>query len=128
MYVVSSAKYIESLGDVGVCQAVTRICVGSTDHIHRGWRLRSGLANTTMKGAIFIVVACLVADAAAFKFLSNFKASSLIPRPSNLLKRRRAAEKFGTKKLAVITDASSGLGLKTAAELLRTGEYHVVRS
>ena len=72
-----------------------------------------------------LAAACLVADAAAFKFLSNFKASSLIPRPSSLLKRKRAAAKFGTKKLVVITDASSGLGLQTAAGLLRTGEYHV---
>ena len=77
------------------------------------------------QASFFFIIVCLVADAAAFKFLSNFKASSLIPRPSNMLKSRRAAKKFGTKKLAVITDASSGLGLKTAAELLRTGEYHV---
>jgi len=42
-----------------------------------------------------------------------------------MLKRRRAAKVFGSKKLAVITGASSGLGLQTTAELLQTGEYHV---
>jgi NAD(P)-dependent dehydrogenase (short-subunit alcohol dehydrogenase family) len=74
----------------------------------------------------FVVLACLVADADAFKFLSNFKAASLIPRPSNMIKRRKATAKFGTRKLAIITGASSGVGLQTAAALLRTGEYHVV--
>ena len=42
-----------------------------------------------------------------------------------MLKRRRATKKFGDKKLAVITGASSGAGLEAAANLLRTGEYHV---
>ena len=42
-----------------------------------------------------------------------------------MLKRRKAAKVYGGKKLAVITGASSGMGLKTAAELLKTGEYHV---
>ena len=72
-----------------------------------------------------VILLALVANAAAFKFLSNFKAASLIPRPSAMLKKRKAAKVYGTKKLAVITGASSGVGLKTAAELLRTGEYHV---
>jgi len=35
-------------------------------------------------------------------------------------------ERFGDKKLVVITGTSSGLGRKTAAALLRTGQYHVV--
>jgi protochlorophyllide reductase len=72
-----------------------------------------------------ILLLALLDDGAAFKFLSNFKASSLIPRPSAMIKRRRAAKVFGDKKLAVITGASSGVGLATATELLRTGEYHV---
>ena len=75
--------------------------------------------------AVTLVLLALVADAAAFKFLSNFKAASLIPRPSSMLKRRKAAKVYGDKKIAVITGASSGLGLQTAAELLGTGEYHV---
>jgi len=72
-----------------------------------------------------LLLLALVANAAAFKFLSNFKASSLIPRPSSMLRRRKAAKVYGGKKLAVVTGASSGLGLQTAAALLRTGEYHV---
>jgi len=67
----------------------------------------------------------LVVDAGAFKFLSDFKASKLIPRPSAMLKRRRAVQTFGDKKLAVITGASSGVGLEATANLLGTGEYHV---
>jgi len=35
-------------------------------------------------------------------------------------------ERFGDKKLAVITGTSSGLGRKAALALLRTGEYHVI--
>jgi light-dependent protochlorophyllide reductase len=72
-----------------------------------------------------LLLIALVANAAAFKFLSNFKAKSVIPRPSSMFRRRKAAKVYGTKKLAVITGASSGLGLQTAAELLSTGEYHV---
>ena len=72
-----------------------------------------------------LALLALVANAAAFKFLSNFKAASLIPRPSAMLKKRKANKLYGDKKLAVITGASSGLGLQTAAELLRTDEYHV---
>jgi len=77
------------------------------------------------RASTFFVLCLLCPDAAAFKFLANFKAASLIPRPGAMLKRRQAAKTFGDKKLAVITGASSGLGLETAAELLRTGEYHV---
>jgi protochlorophyllide reductase len=73
----------------------------------------------------FFIIALLAVDAHAFKFLSNFKASSLIPRPSQMIKRKQAAKKYGDKKIAIITGASSGVGLKTAEELLRTGEYHV---
>jgi len=75
-----------------------------------------------MKRALLLA---LVGHVAAFKFLSNFKAASLIPRPSAMLKNRKAKQVFGTKKLAVITGTSSGLGLETTAALLRTGEYHV---
>ena len=72
-----------------------------------------------------VLLLVLLADAAAFKFLTDFGPAKLIPRPSAMLKRRRATKKFGDKKLAVITGASSGAGLEAAANLLRTGEYHV---
>eukprot|EP00322_Chrysochromulina_rotalis_P001541 CAMPEP_0115855714 /NCGR_PEP_ID=MMETSP0287-20121206/14684_1 /TAXON_ID=412157 /ORGANISM="Chrysochromulina rotalis, Strain UIO044" /LENGTH=537 /DNA_ID=CAMNT_0003309875 /DNA_START=3 /DNA_END=1616 /DNA_ORIENTATION=+ len=76
-----------------------------------------------MKAVLLLLT--LVGNAAAFKFLSNFKAASLIPRPSAMLKKRKAAKVYGDKKLAVITGTSSGVGLETAAKLLETGEYHV---
>lgn len=79
-----------------------------------------------MRFVLVLALAIGVPQCAAFKFLSNFKASSLIPRPSNMLKKRQAAAKFGDKKIAVITGTSSGVGRKTAAALLATGEYHVV--
>lgn len=38
----------------------------------------------------------------------------------------RGERLIGTKRLAVVTGTSSGLGRKTAQSLLRTGQYHVV--
>ena len=49
--------------------------------------------------------------------MANWK----VPRPSDVLKRMEAKDKFGDKKLVVITGTSSGLGRKTARALLRTG-------
>lgn len=54
--------------------------------------------------------------------MSKFK----ITPPVDLAKEQERKEKFGEKKLVVITGTSSGLGRKTAQALLRTGEYHVV--
>ena len=68
-----------------------------------------------------LVLAC-VAHAAAFKQMANWK----MPTIGSALKAQQAKDKFGDKKLVVITGTSSGLGLKTARALLRTGQYHVV--
>lgn len=58
-----------------------------------------------------------------FQFMSKWKA----PLSAEQLAEKKAIEdKFGDKKLVVVTGTSSGLGRKTAAALLRTGEYHVV--
>jgi len=57
-----------------------------------------------------------------FQFLSKFK----IAAPVDLAKEQERKDKFGEKKLVVITGTSSGLGRKTAQALLRTGEYYVV--
>jgi protochlorophyllide reductase len=59
---------------------------------------------------------------AAFKWIQNWK----MPTLQDQLDRRKANDKFADKKLVVITGTSSGLGRKTAAALLRTGQYHVV--
>jgi NADP-dependent 3-hydroxy acid dehydrogenase YdfG len=58
----------------------------------------------------------------AFQFMSKFKVVS----PEEKMRQEAMEIQFGDKKLAVITGCSSGLGRKTAAALLRTGEYHVV--
>lgn len=55
--------------------------------------------------------------------MSKFKAPLS---PEELEKKKAVEERFGDKKLVVLTGASSGLGRKTAAALLRTGKYHVV--
>uniref|UniRef100_A0A7S2C0R5 protochlorophyllide reductase n=1 Tax=Haptolina brevifila TaxID=156173 RepID=A0A7S2C0R5_9EUKA len=60
--------------------------------------------------------------ASALNLMSNLK----IPNIVETIRTREAHEKFGNKKLVVITGTSSGLGRKTARALLRTGKYHVV--
>jgi len=55
-----------------------------------------------------------------FQWMSKFKMPTYDPN------QERIEEKFGDKKLAVITGCSSGLGRKAALALLRSGEYHVV--
>ncbi|KAL1508647.1 hypothetical protein AB1Y20_004743 [Prymnesium parvum] len=60
--------------------------------------------------------------ATAFKGMSNWKVPSL----GDAMRNSEAQQKFGDKKLVVITGTSSGLGRKTARALLRTGKYHVV--
>ena len=64
----------------------------------------------------------VLAAASGFKFMSNWK----MPTVGSTLRARHAKEKFGDKKLVVVTGTSSGLGRATARALLRTGQYHVV--
>jgi len=64
----------------------------------------------------------LVSSSQAFQFMSNWK----ITPPGDAEKQQKIKEKFGDKKLVVLTGASSGLGRKTAQALLRSGDYHVV--
>ena len=54
----------------------------------------------------------------AFKFMSNWKPPTI----QSITQAREATEKFGDKKLVVITGTSSGLGRATANALLRTGK------
>lgn len=49
-----------------------------------------------------------------------------MPSYQDLQREEAIKERFGKKKLVVITGTSSGLGRKTAIALLRTGEYHVI--
>ncbi|KAG7345548.1 NADPH-protochlorophyllide oxidoreductase [Nitzschia inconspicua] len=69
---------------------------------------------------ILLIFAAIVPVANAFQWMSKFKMPTYDPQ-QELVK-----EKFGDKKLVVITGCSSGLGRKAAQALLRSGEYHVV--
>ena len=44
----------------------------------------------------------------------------------NSLAKYMEGQKFGDKKLCVITGASSGLGKQTTRHLLRDGNWHVI--
>lgn len=48
--------------------------------------------------------------------------------PTSPFANKGASEKFGDKKLVVITGTSSGLGRKTARAMLRTGQYVLPRT
>ena len=74
------------------------------------------------RALILALVALTVAPAAGFKFMQNWK----VPTLDRMASQKQAQDKFGDKKLVVITGTSSGLGRKTAKALLRTGQYHVV--
>jgi len=74
-----------------------------------------------MKSSV-IILTLLVSQTCGFKFMANLK----IAPPQDAAKIEVMKERFGDKKLAVITGTSSGLGRKAALALLRTGEYHVI--
>ena len=69
-------------------------------------------------GSPSLLRACVLLAAApaafGFKFMSNWK----MPTPQDILQRKEANDRFGEKKLVVITGTSSGLGRKTARALL----------
>lgn len=70
-----------------------------------------------------LLVSSATVTTSAFKFMSNWK----MPLSAEDIARQDAIkERFGDKKLVVITGTSSGLGRKAALALLRTGDYHVV--
>ncbi|EEC47644.1 predicted protein [Phaeodactylum tricornutum CCAP 1055/1] len=68
---------------------------------------------------LFLLTVCL-SSTGAFQFMKNWKM------PVHDPYEEAVKDKFGDKKLAILTGASSGLGRKTAMALLRTGEYHVI--
>ena len=70
---------------------------------------------TRLRLLLLVASACC---AAGFKGMANWKLPSL----GDALKNSEAQQKFGDKKLVVITGTSSGLGRKTARALLRTGK------
>eukprot|EP00538_Stauroneis_constricta_P011407 CAMPEP_0119546770 /NCGR_PEP_ID=MMETSP1352-20130426/1039_1 /TAXON_ID=265584 /ORGANISM="Stauroneis constricta, Strain CCMP1120" /LENGTH=660 /DNA_ID=CAMNT_0007591497 /DNA_START=55 /DNA_END=2037 /DNA_ORIENTATION=+ len=68
--------------------------------------------------AVLAAAACDRCD--AFQFMSKWKLPEKNPHS------QAVQERFGDKKLVVITGTSSGLGRKAAQALLRSGEYHVI--
>jgi len=72
-----------------------------------------------MKITTFLFVAVAL-PCHGFQFMSKWKM------PTHDPNREKIQEKFGDKKLVVITGTSSGLGRKAALALLLSGEYHVV--
>jgi protochlorophyllide reductase len=75
-----------------------------------------------LMGRLLLTLALAATACDGFKFMTNWKAPTL----QGIRDQKIAAEKFGDKKLVVITGTSSGLGRKTAAALINTGQYHVV--
>jgi len=67
-----------------------------------------------------ILLFVLAAPCEGFQFMSKWKM------PTHDPNQEKIEEKFGDKKLVVVTGTSSGLGRKAALALLRSGEYHVV--
>jgi NADP-dependent 3-hydroxy acid dehydrogenase YdfG len=49
-----------------------------------------------------------------------------MPKIQNVQQKFQQQQKFGDKKICVITGTSSGLGKHTAKALLETGQWHVV--
>eukprot|EP01031_Cornospumella_fuschlensis_P030073 gene30073-36321_t len=70
--------------------------------------------------ALFLVLCCTHIH--AFTFLGKIK----LPRFESIKEKIQQDQKFGDKKICVITGTSSGLGKYTAKELLKTGEWHVI--
>lgn len=71
-----------------------------------------------MSRVFLLFVVALSSLANGFKGMSNWKLPSL----KGTLLELEAKEKFGDKKLVVITGTSSGLGRATARHLIRTGK------
>lgn len=70
---------------------------------------------------LLVATACQIGQIFGFTILGNIKVPSL-----DSFTQWQGQQKFGTKKICVITGTSSGLGRKTAQQLLKTGQWHVV--
>ena len=77
---------------------------------------------TLLVGLLVILQYLTHHSAEAFNIMTDLK----IPNIAEAAKAQQAKDRFGEKKIAVVTGTSSGLGRKTALALLRTGQYHVV--
>jgi NADP-dependent 3-hydroxy acid dehydrogenase YdfG len=76
-------------------------------------------------GLFLALAAAASGGAEAFKFMSNFQAPKILTE-SQKVEIAKTEERFGDKKLVVITGCSSGLGRETVKNLLATDDYHVI--
>mmetsp|Transcript_26217 Transcript_26217/g.61690 ORF Transcript_26217/g.61690 Transcript_26217/m.61690 type:complete len:567 (-) Transcript_26217:220-1920(-) len=81
---------------------------------------RNKSSSNHMLQCICLILLSMMPTVQAFQFMKNLKMPTHDPYAEQV------KEKFGDKKLVVLTGTSSGLGRKTARALLQTGEYHVV--
>jgi len=69
---------------------------------------------------LLLALSMAISATSGFQFMKNWKLPSR-NRNAKILKNR-----FGDKRIAVITSVESELGKETAQALLKTGEYHVI--
>lgn len=74
---------------------------------------------------LLLALAAVGGSAEAFNLISDWQPPKIMSE-SEKATSAQAAERFGDKKLVVITGCSSGLGRETVKNLLATDEYHVV--
>ncbi|KAL3762982.1 hypothetical protein ACHAWU_001129 [Discostella pseudostelligera] len=75
--------------------------------------------------SIFILLLALAGSANGFKFMSNWQPPKILT-DDQKVQIAKTQERFGDKKLVVITGCSSGLGRETVKNLLATDQYHVI--
>lgn len=76
-------------------------------------------------GYVFLALAAASGSADAFKFMSNWQPPKVLS-DGQKAEIAKTEERFGDKKLVVITGCSSGLGRETVKNLLATDKYHVI--
>jgi len=76
--------------------------------------------------SLLLVTVVALSSTPATMFVEGFQWMSKFKMPTYDPNAELIEEKFGDRKLVVVTGTSSGLGRKAALALLRSGEYHVV--
>jgi len=71
------------------------------------------------------VLCASLTGASSFKFMSSWQGPKILTEEQKV-EIAKTEERFGDKKLVVITGCSSGLGRQTVKNLLATNKYHVV--
>eukprot|EP01082_Thalassiosira_pseudonana_P001852 g1287.t1 g1287 contig10:1782424-1784239(-) len=74
---------------------------------------------------LIVALAGAIGSVDGFKFMSNWQPPKILTNEQKV-EIAKTEERFGDKKLVVITGCSSGLGRETVKNLLATDKYHVV--